>query len=80
MREYKIMFTKREVKKMDDLFTYFCEKLTSRFIQRSLVTIIYDFYGGYYNIKITSQYMNVLKEYDKLFKQFLKEGGFKNDK
>lgn len=80
MREYKITINKNQAKYLDDLLSFFCEKLTSRFIQRSLVTIIYDFYGGYYNIKITSQYMNVLKEYDKLFKQFLKEGGFKNDK
>ena len=80
MREYKITINKNQVKYLDNLLSFFCEKLTSRFIQRSQVTIIYDFYGGYYNIKITSQYMNVLKEYDKLFKQFLKEGGFKNDK
>ena len=80
MREYKITLSKNQAKNLDDMLSFFCEKLTSRFIQRSQVSIIYDFYGGYYNIKITSQYMNVLKEYDKLFKQFLKEGGFKNDK
>ena len=82
MREYRIMFTKREVQKMDDLFSYFAEKMTTRFIQRSFVKIIYDFYGGYYNITITSQYINVIKEYDKQFKEFLKsykKGGNSND-
>lgn len=78
MREYKIIFTHREVQKMDDLFSYFCEKMTTRFIQRSSVTIIFDFYGGYYNVYIRSQYMNVIKAYDKLFKEFLKEGGKNN--
>lgn len=78
MREYIILFTKREVQKMDDLFSYFAEKMTARFIQRSIVIINYDFYGGYYNVCIKSQYMNVIKAYDKLFKEFLKEGGKNN--
>ena len=80
MRDYKIVFKKKDVKKMDDLFSYFRDKLTFRFLQRVEIIIYYNVYEEIYEVRIMSLYLNVIKTFDKYFKEFLKEGGNSNDK
>ena len=70
MRVLKITFDKKDIIKMDEMFSFFEKNMTSRFIQRSEVLITYNYLGEYYNVFIKSQYINVIKEYNKQFKLF----------
>lgn len=72
MRVLKITFEKKDIKEMDEMFSYFAKNMTSRFLQRSETLITYNYNGEFYNVFIKSQYMNVIKAYDKLFKEFQK--------
>lgn len=70
MRVLKITFVKEDIKMMDEMFSYFAKNMTSRFLQRSETLITYNYNGEFYNVFIKSQYINVIKAYNKLFKEF----------
>ncbi len=75
-----ITFTKRTISTMDDLLSYFTEKGATRLIDKTKFVILYNPYGGYYNLQIRAQSIKDANEFELLIKKYNEQRRYDHEK